>query len=113
MAKHIDTETLKARLDAAEPIQLVETLQPKEYTKSHIAGAINIPFTNVTSEAKRRFSPDDVIVVYCHNPTCKASTRAAEKLEKLGYRNVYEYEGGKDAWEAAGYPMEYGKPPSD
>lgn len=113
MAEYIDTETLKARLDAGEPIQLVETLQPKEYEKGHIAGAINIPFTKMTAEARRRFSPEDVIVVYCHNPTCKASTRAAEKLDKLGFDQVLEYEGGKDAWQAAGYPMEYGSPSHD
>ncbi len=107
MAEPIDRETLKARLDAGEPIQLVETLQPREYAKEHIAGAMNIPFTKMTGEARERFSKDDVIVVYCHNPNCKASTRAAEKLEKLGFTNVFEYEGGKDDWKAAGYPMEY------
>lgn len=107
MAEMIDRETLKARLDSGEPIQLIETLQPREYAKEHIAGAINIPFTKMTAEARARFSTDDVIVVYCHNPTCKASTHAAEKLEKLGFNQVYEYEGGKDDWKAAGYPMEY------
>jgi rhodanese-related sulfurtransferase len=110
MAEPIDRETLKARLDAGEPIQLVETLQPREYAKEHIAGAMNIPFTKMTGEARERFSKDDVIVVYCHNPNCKASTRAAEKLEKLGFTNVFEYDGGKDDWKAAGYPMEYDEP---
>jgi rhodanese-related sulfurtransferase len=38
---------------------------------------------------------------------CKASLRAAEKLEKLGYTNVYEYSGGKHDWQAAGYALEY------
>jgi rhodanese-related sulfurtransferase len=38
---------------------------------------------------------------------CKASLRAAEKLEKLGYTNVYEYSGGKHDWQAAGYALEF------
>ncbi|MFO8064618.1 MAG: rhodanese-like domain-containing protein [Spirochaetia bacterium] len=108
--QHIDRETLKSRLDAGEPLHVVEVLQPKEFAKGHIAGAVNIPFTKMTSEARDRFSPEDEIVVYCHDPQCQASNRAAEKLEKLGYTNVYEYAGGKEDWKAAGYPMEYDAP---
>jgi rhodanese-related sulfurtransferase len=111
--KYIDRETLKAKLDAGEPVHLVETLQPKEFAKGHIAGAVNIPFTKMTAEARKRFATDDFIVVYCHDEKCQASNRAAEKLEKLGYEQVYEYSGGKDDWKAAGYPMEYGEPPEN
>ena len=105
--KQIDRETLKAKLDAGEPVYIVETLQPKEFAKGHLPGAVNIPFMKVTAEARSRFSEDDMIVVYCHDENCKASTRAAEKLEKLGYTNVWEYAGGKHDWQAAGLPLAY------
>ena len=113
MVKYIDRETLKSRLDAGAPVYVVEVLQPKEFAKGHIPGAINIPFTKMTSEARKRFSPQDEIVLYCHDPQCQASTRAAEKLEKLGYTNLYEYDGGKEDWKAAGYPFEYEPPASE
>ena len=105
--KYIDRESLKSKLDAGAPIHLVETLQPKEFAKGHLPGAVNIPFTKMAKEARERFAQEDMIVVYCHDEECKASLRAAEKLEKLGYTNVYEYSGGKHDWEAAGYPFEY------
>lgn len=105
--RYIDRETLKSKLDNGEPLHLVETLQPKEFAKGHLPGALNIPFTRMTKEARERFSPEDTIVVYCHGENCKASLRAAEKLEKLGYTNVFEYSGGKHDWEAAGLPFEY------
>jgi rhodanese-related sulfurtransferase len=43
------------------------------------------------------------IIVYCGGPKCPQSRMAAEKLAKLGYDNVRAYEGGLEAWKAAGF----------
>tara|TARA_B100000614_G_scaffold39596_1_gene32367 strand:- start:63 stop:395 length:333 start_codon:yes stop_codon:yes gene_type:complete len=109
MPRPIDVETLKAKIDRGDHFHLVETLLPREYESWHLPGAINIHFNRITKAARDRFSADDEIVVYCHNPECRASTIAAQKLEKLGYTNVYEFAGGKDAWRDAGYPVEQGE----
>lgn len=102
----IDRETLKEKIDRGDDFHLVETLLPREYEKWHLPGAINIHFNRIGKEARERFSEDDQIVVYCHDEECRASPIAAEKLEKMGYKNVYEFSGGKAAWKEAGYPTE-------
>jgi rhodanese-related sulfurtransferase len=106
MAQKIDIETLKSKIDRGDRFHLVETLLPKEYEKWHLPGAINIHFNKIGKAAREQFAPDDEIVTYCHDEECRASTIAAEKLEKLGYSHVYEFPGGKAAWDAAGYPKE-------
>lgn len=106
MPETIDIETLKAKIDRGDTFHLVEALLPREYEKWHLPGAINIHFNKIGKTARERFATDDEIVTYCHDEACRASVIAAEKLEKLGYTHVYEFSGGKAAWDAAGYPKE-------
>lgn len=106
MPKTIDRETVKEMIDRGDDFHLVETLMSKEYEKWHLPGAINIHFNKIGKEARERFDPEATIVVYCHDKKCRASPIAAEKLEKMGYTEVYDFEGGKAAWEEAGYPRE-------
>lgn len=104
----IKTEELKAAIDAGR-VTVVEVLMPKEYEKGHIPGAIHIHFATIGGRARGQFSTDQMIVTYCHNESCRASRIAAEKLRSLGYTAAYHYPGGKDAWVAAGYPLEQGE----
>jgi rhodanese-related sulfurtransferase len=106
MANTITAEELKAKIDRGDDFHLVETLLPQEYEKWHLPGAINIHFNKIGKQARDHFDESDEIVVYCHDEECNASPIAAQKLEKLGYKNVYEFSGGKKAWREAEYPIE-------
>jgi rhodanese-related sulfurtransferase len=44
--------------------------------------------------------------VYCQSPRCGSATKAARILAELGYADVREFREGKEAWIAAGYPIE-------
>lgn len=101
----ITKEELKEKLDNDEVI-LVDVLSEESYERSHIKGAVNIPYKIIGTKAKEKFGKDDRIVVSCSGPGCQASHTAAEKLEDLGFNNIYHYKGGKKEWEEAGYPME-------
>jgi PQQ-dependent catabolism-associated CXXCW motif protein len=46
------------------------------------------------------------IVFFCLSKTCWLSHNAAVRAVSLGYTNVLWYRGGRDAWIAAGLPME-------
>ncbi len=106
MAKAITKEELKHKLDHHEEITVIEVLGPEDYNEKHIKGAINIPVESIGYEVASKFDENTPIVVYCSNKSCTASPVAAKKLEKLGFSNVYDFEGGKKEWEEAGYPME-------
>jgi rhodanese-related sulfurtransferase len=66
----ISRDELKARLDRGDDLTLVEALPPPAYRDGHIAGAINLPSTQVRELAPKRL-PDKAaeIVVYCAGPT--------------------------------------------
>jgi rhodanese-related sulfurtransferase len=106
MAETMETGYLKRKLDRGDDFVLIEVLAEKPYRRGHIKGAINIPFRQIGREASERFDRDREIVVYCADRACKASTIAAEKLDSLGFENVFHYAGGKKEWMEAGYPME-------
>ena len=103
----ITRDALKAKLDAGEPVVLVEALPAKYHREAHLPGAVNLPHTEVEELAPTLLPDRDAeIVVYCANLVCKNSGIAAERLAALGYRNVREYAGGKRDWVEAGLPVE-------
>ena len=108
MYRSIDLEGLEGKLSNGGDVKLIDVLSPEDYEDSHIKGAINIPLAKIGREAKKRFDKEDEIIVYCANIDCPASAKAAEKLDKLGFVNVYDYEEGKKGWKDAGKPMAKG-----
>jgi rhodanese-related sulfurtransferase len=104
--KTITAQDLKNRLDSGEDTVLVNTLSNEYFQQQHIPGSINIPTEEIESRAEKELlRKDQDIVVYCASPTCQASPAAARKLEEMGYTNVYEYSGGLQGWDEAGYPF--------
>jgi len=101
----IDRDELEEKLASDNDIVLIEVLDEEQYEESHIEGAINIPLSQIGREIKGKIDTDREIVVYCADFECQASPKAAEKLDKLGYENVYDYAGGKKDWREAGNTM--------
>jgi rhodanese-related sulfurtransferase len=112
MTPTIDRREIARRLDAGEPIVLVETLRAEHFDQAHLPGAIHLHYEEVEARAAALLPERDVLIVtYCSNPACANSRVAAERLAKLGYTNVRRYEAGKDDWIAAGLPVETGAVP--
>lgn len=86
-----------------EDVFLVDVHTPKG---AHIKGTdLFMPFTEV--EAYQDKLPKDkntAIYLYCVGGPM--GTAAAKSLYKLGYRNLYNLEGGSDAWRKKGFEFE-------
>jgi rhodanese-related sulfurtransferase len=107
MSKLITREEIVARQKAGEKLILVEALPERYFNTEHLPGAININHDQIEALAALML-PDknSVVVTYCANAQCNNSAIAANKLERLGYTNVYKYEAGKQDWIEAGLPIE-------
>lgn len=102
----ISRDDIKKLLDEQANIALVEVLPKKEFAAGHLPGAISIPLETIRSAAPGLLRDrSQQIITYCTSTDCPNSTKAAEELESMGYKNVYEYVEGKDDWKKAGLPL--------
>ncbi len=101
----ISPAELKARLEAGEPLLLLDVREPAELTgaEGHLAGARNVPIGALSERLGELGAPDQAIVTVCRSGG-RVST-AAQILQQAGYRNVRVLEGGMVAWRMAGYPV--------
>jgi rhodanese-related sulfurtransferase len=100
-------KTLSASISATElsrllenqSCQLIDVREPVEHAESHVAGARLIPLGQLESRAAE-IDPAKPVVVMCH--AGKRGQAAMEKLQRLGFQDVGNLEGGILAWKAAG-----------
>lgn len=97
--KYITKEKLSKLMDSEKKLVILDVLGPDSFSKNHIKGAINIPFAELKEKVANGSLDRSVpIVTYCASYKCKASTKAAQLLEKEGFRKVYDYKGGLAEW---------------
>jgi rhodanese-related sulfurtransferase/rubrerythrin len=75
---------------------LLDVRQPGEYESEHIPGANLIPLPQL-KDGRSRLDPDKPVVVYC--AVGGRSLAAAQLLSGLGFRKVYNLQGGIKAWQ--------------
>ncbi|SFL82602.1 Rhodanese-related sulfurtransferase [Gracilibacillus orientalis] len=75
--------------------QLIDVREPKEYDGGHILGARNIPLTQL-KQRLTELRQDKPVYLYCQNGS--RSTRAALILNKQGYKDLYQLQGGYKKW---------------
>jgi rhodanese-related sulfurtransferase len=108
----IDRAELSRWMDEGRAFTLVEVLSPEAYRSFHLPNAINVPVDQKRFEAAIEWAvpaKDRPVVVYCQDRDCDASTKAAERMDRSGYAQVYDYEAGKMDWKNAGLPVHEGR----
>ena len=90
--------------DDRQAYVIVDARSPEAFAGGHVPGAINLPHRTITAETAS-FPKEATLVTYCDGIGCNASTKAAVKLSRLGYR-VKEMIGGMDWWRRDGLPVE-------
>lgn len=93
---------------AGRRVHLVEALGVAYFADAHLPGALNVPIDRVDELAPTLLPDKDaLVIVYCSDPTCPHSGIVARRLLELGYTDVLTFPGGKQAWAAAGHPLEH------
>ncbi|MBM4415793.1 MAG: rhodanese-like domain-containing protein [Chloroflexi bacterium] len=100
----ITVDEAKAMIDAGG-VQVIDSREPHEHHEGHVPGSLNIPHM-ATLPRNRDLARDKPILFICKSG--QRSAVAAEFAASLGLTELYNVEGGHDAWRAAGYPIDEG-----
>lgn len=100
----ISVAEAKAHFDKGGVVFL-DCREEKEYKSGHVPGAINISRGLLEFQIENKI-PDKNTTVIMY---CKSGGRASLaccSIDKMGYKNVKNMDGGWQAWAKAGYPVD-------
>lgn len=104
--KYITRAELKNNIDNGKDLKIVEVLPFKYWKEGHIPGSIQMDYKEIIAKANKLIPDKNAkIVVYCASTECQNSKKAANILQSLGYKEVFEYVDGKQDWTIAGFPI--------
>jgi rhodanese-related sulfurtransferase len=86
-------------------VQVIDSREPWEHAEGHVPGSINIPHM-ATLPRHKELAEDKPIIFICKSG--QRSAVAAEFAATAGLTELFNVEGGHDAWAKAGYEMETG-----
>jgi rhodanese-related sulfurtransferase len=84
---------------------ILDVRQSDEFDEGHIKDAVNIPW-NDEGFVEKVSSIDKSTPIFLYCLTGGRSSPAAETMHKMGYKELYELDGGILTWRAKGYPQE-------
>lgn len=93
------------KMAAKKKNMVVDVRTPEEVAEGHLAGSLNINFLgeNFAQEIET-LNKKKTYLIYCR--TGNKSRKAADLMEKAGFKRVYMLDGGITAWNQAGKPIE-------
>lgn len=94
--QRISVYELATRLTKGEPVFLLDVREREEFELCHLEGATLIPIGLIPNNLKR-IPTDRPVVIYCHHGIRSANV-ANYLFTQLGLNNLYNLDGGIDAW---------------
>nr|WP_315145546.1 thioredoxin domain-containing protein [uncultured Flavobacterium sp.] len=96
-----DPKSFSEKITATPNAQIIDVRTPQEFAGGHIDKAINIDWLGDNFEANvQKLDKTKPVFVYCK--TNNRSQIAAKKMEELGFKTIYNMQGGLLKWDAEG-----------
>jgi rhodanese-related sulfurtransferase len=100
----IEPKALGERIAWADhALVVLDVRTPAEYAEGHVPGAINIPHMSIVSR-KGELAEDKELVFICE--VGSRSALACEFAAAVGFKELYNVEGGTVSWIKSGYSVE-------
>ena len=106
--QEIDVSTAKDLWDLGEYL-FVDARTLVQYNHGHIARALDLPWDEYEKyypQLKHSLESKPGLVIYCAGEECDLSHALARQLYQKGFRDMFVFFGGWEAWKQAGYPTE-------
>ncbi|WP_413999186.1 thioredoxin domain-containing protein [Flavobacterium sp. W1B] len=99
--KTIEAKDFADKIKTTSNPQILDVRTPEEFTAEHINKATNVDWLGNSFVADaEKFDKKKPVFVYCKSGG--RSKKASEKLQELGFKNIYELNGGFLKWDSAG-----------
>lgn len=101
VVKTIDVVSYSEKIKATPNAQILDVRTPEEYATGHIENSDNVNWLSDSFVLRTdKYDKTKPVFVYCK--IGGRSAKAAEKLAELGFKTIYNLDGGMLKWEAAG-----------
>ena len=93
-------QDIQRRIDAGEPLLLIDVREPEEFAITRIEGATLIPMREIPASLQQLEAKADeaTLIVFCHHGV--RSLNVAHWLREQGVPACQSMAGGIDAWSA-------------
>ncbi len=93
-------QDVQRRIDAGEPLALIDVREPEEFAITRIEGATLIPMRNIPAsfEQLQAKAGETMLIVFCHHGV--RSLKVVDWLREQGMSACQSMAGGIDAWSA-------------
>jgi rhodanese-related sulfurtransferase len=93
------------KMSAKKRNRVVDVRTAEEVAEGHLQGALNIDFLGGNfSDEIQNLNKKKTYLLYCKSGN--RTRKAADLMQKSGFKNVYMLEGGITAWKETGKPIE-------
>ena len=100
----ISVDEFEQKINSTKDGQVVDVRTPEEYTKGYVKGAKNINWNDAGFETEiNKLDKSKAVFVYCLGGGRSAA--ATKKMKDLGFKEIYDMQGGMMAWNNAGKPV--------
>ncbi len=98
----IDASTANEKLSVGQ-LEVIDVRMPFDYAGAHIPGSLNLP--NKAIRFRKGEVPADKELLFVSEDG-KRSVEVCRLAAELGFKDIFNLEGGFSAWTAAGYEVE-------
>jgi hydroxyacylglutathione hydrolase len=102
--EQVSVTELRRMLEEWDDLQVLDVRRPAEYAAGHAPRAESVPLSLHLREEAARLDTERPLAVICAGGY--RSSAATSLLRPLGFRRLYNVEGGTGAWVAADFPVE-------
>jgi rhodanese-related sulfurtransferase len=96
----LNADQFEAKLKSSKDIILIDVRTPEEFAQGHIPGAKLINIYDQNFQQKLSALPkNQTVMVYCRSGN--RSMQAVPALQKAGFKEIFELDGGMNAWNSA------------
>lgn len=102
-AQNLSAQAAAPLLKQNSNIRYLDVRTSGEFNSGHIAGAQNIDWNGPDfATAVAHLDKDQPYLVYCASG--RRSSEAMDKMQSLGFKRLYNLEGGIQSWQSQGFP---------